>query len=354
MSGDIHAVILAGGQGSRFWPISRAAFPKQFLELKEGGHSMITKTALRVKPLVGDDDVLVVTNELHRELVSSHVPTASMICEPCARNTAPAIALAAMQLLREGKDPAMVVLPADHAIENEDVFCKLVEHASKLAHETDSLITIGITPHVAHTGYGYIKRSEHIDDMTAAVDSFVEKPSLENAKKFLADGSYLWNSGMFVWKASVLIEEIRKHLPELHEGLMLIDEKLKADPNASFSDLFEKLPSISIDFGIMEKAEKVLVVEGAGLGWSDVGAWDSWSEHFKADSNSNISVGESITLDSSGCVIYAKGKLTATIGLKDVVIIDSEDALLVCTKDRVQEVKEIVNRLKKDNRKDLL
>lgn len=348
------AVILAGGQGSRFWPLSRSEKPKQFLALGDSDASLLQMTAQRMEPLVGENGVLVVTNESHRKMVSEHLPTSSILCEPLARNTAPAIALAALQVQMTHGDVPMLVLPADHIVKNEDRLLEVFREAIALATERDVLVTIGVLPSEPHTGYGYIQQGELLAGHSYRVKRFYEKPSLQRAQAYVESGEYHWNSGMFVWRPSVFLSAVQSYMPELHSAM----ERLRAnfgtaEYDSITAEVFEQTASISVDFGILEHASNCVVVRAADFGWSDVGSWDAWAEHFARDKNGNVLHGDGLFIDSESCIVNSPDRFTAVLGLKDVVVIDSGDALLVCPKSRVQEVKLIVSELKEKGRENL-
>jgi len=348
-------VILAGGHGSRFWPISRSAHPKQFLSISPSGESLIRMTAERVKPLTSNERVLIVTNHLHEQLVREHVPYADLICEPRPRNTAAAIALAATVLQKKDPESVMVCLPADHAVTNPENLRRTLSEAIELAASGDNLVTIGIEPTRPDTAYGYIQRGETIGDCSFKVHRFFEKPSAERALQYLEAGDFYWNSGMFAWKVSTILKAIAEHMPELDKSCQRMSKALGTTSESEVIDQeFNLLESISIDFGIMEHARNCLMVAAHPYGWSDVGSWDAWAEHFPTDANSNVLNGDVISIDNEGSLLYSSGRLVAALGVKDLVVIDSGDAVMVCPRQRVQEVRKLVDRLKAQKREDLL
>jgi mannose-1-phosphate guanylyltransferase len=353
------AVILAGGQGSRFWPLSRSAKPKQFLSISENGESLIQSTARRVSPLVGSENVRVIAHSGLHSLIKEHVPAAQILQEPSARNTAACIGLAAVYALVESPeiDPVMVVLPADHAVKDEERLREALSEAIRSAAADDVLVTIGIPPTSPHTGYGYIKRGETLSGRAYRVERFYEKPSLERAQKYLEEGGFSWNSGMFVWRAGVVLKAFEAYLPEMYSGLMKIKallESARPEGLAEIDEIFSTLQSTSIDFGVLEHARNCVVIEAEEFGWNDVGSWDQWAENFSTDGDGNLIRGEAVVIDSTSCVIKSQGRLIAAVGLKDVVVIDSGDALLVVARDSVQEVRKVVEELKRRERKDLI
>lgn len=356
---NTYVVVLAGGQGSRFWPLSRCSRPKQFLSMSANKESLIQATVRRVLPIVAAERVLVVASSRLVPLVKEHVPDAGVVIEPEARNTAACIGLAAVAaMVRDaGKDPVLVVLPADHAVSDEEKLRSALREAVAIAGSTDSLVTIGIPPASPHTGYGYIKRGDHLTGRAYGVDRFFEKPNLQRAQKYLEQGGYSWNSGMFVWRASVILEAFKEHMSEMYGGLMRIREALEAGEelgaSASINSIFAELESISIDFGVLEHARNCVVIDAEPFGWNDVGSWDQWAENFVADENGNLVHGDALVIDSKDCVVRSEGRLIAAVGLEDVVIVDSGDAILVVSREKVQDVRKVVSELKARGRKDL-
>ena len=355
---DTIAVVLAGGQGSRFWPLSRVRLPKQFLSISEDGESLIQATVRRVEPLVGRGNICVVANDSLRGTILEHVPFAHVVVEPEARNTAACIGLAAVSALAgsTGQDPVLVVLPADHAVKDEERLRSALSEAIAQARDNDVLVTIGIPPTHPNTGYGYIKRGELLSGRTHRVDRFYEKPNLQRAERYLEEGGFSWNSGMFIWRASVILEAFKEHLPAMYNGLVGIRAEIEAGKPTSprVSELFSLFESISIDFGILEHARNCLVIDAEEFGWNDVGSWDQWAENFATDAEGNLIKGDAIAIDSEGCVVRAHDRLIATVGLKDVVVIDSGDALLVVSRDHVQDVRKVVSELKQRGRTELI
>jgi mannose-1-phosphate guanylyltransferase len=254
----------------------------------------------------------------------------------------------------------MVVLPADHAVKDEEALRRALSEGVEQARASDSLVTIGIPPTSPHTGYGYIKRGQRIGGRTFQVERFFEKPSLERAKKYLESGDYWWNSGMFVWRASVILEAFKAYLPSMYEGLQAIAallESHKGDSDkvqAEIASIFSGFESISIDFGVLEHARNCVIIEAEPFGWNDVGSWDQWADNFQSDSQGNLVKGDAIAIDSTGCVVKSEKRLIAAVGLKDVVIIDSGDALLVVSREHVQDVRKVVDELKKLGRTELV
>ena len=346
------AVIMAGGVGSRFWPRSRERSPKQFLEILGGG-TMIENTLSRLKPLVDRSNVFVVTNRIQADIVRQLVPempSSNVLAEPIGRNTAACVGLAALWINRIDPDALMVALPADHIVQNTEEFLRILQLALRVAQEKDALVTIGIKPTHPETGYGYIQsaeeeidRNEYRSQGVYRVKTFAEKPNLETAERFLQSGDFLWNSGIFVWKASVILRELELHLPELHEQLLVVRESIGTPVyEQTLEHAYRIIRSISIDYGIMEKAGNVFVVKG-DFGWSDVGSWDEVVRLTPADDAGNSIRGRTILVDSNNNYVDAGKKIVAMIGVDDLIIISTDDAVLVCKKERSQEVKEVVD-----------
>lgn len=358
MSAPLRSVILAGGQGARFWPVSRLRRPKQFLSVSSDGESLIASSARRAERLSGRKNVLIITNVLHKAEVTEHVPYARILCEPVGRNTAASIGLAAVALRREGGDPVMVILPADHAVESEDLLIEALREGAALAQARDLLVTIGIPPTRPHTGYGYICRGAKIPgagDRCFEVARFYEKPSLERARKYLETGNFFWNGGMFVVRASVMLNAIAAHMPELYDGLCRIEAALGSSAEAAMVEtVFADLDSISVDFGVLEHARNCAVVAAPPFGWDDVGSWESWAGHFAKDACGNVGQGDVLVLDGRNNVVHTKSRLVALLGVDDLVVIDTEDAVLVCPRGRAQDVRRVVEELKKKGRDDLV
>lgn len=345
----ITPVIMAGGSGSRLWPLSRTLYPKQFLALT-GEQTMLQQTVSRLADL----DVtapLVICNEEHRFIVAEQLrtigTTGSIILEPVGRNTAPAIALAA--IVSEKSDPLLLVLAADHVIEDQKAFTEAVKRAVPLA-EQGKLVTFGIVPTQAHTGYGYIKRGDSVGD-SYTVDKFVEKPDLATAEQYLLSGEFYWNSGMFLIKASRYLQELEKFSPDIFIACKKSLKNISEDNDFIRVDTaeFETCPDDSIDYAVMERTSEAVVVP-LDAGWNDIGAWSAlWEVNDKCKDGNSVS-GDTILHDTKNTFIYGGERLIATIGLENIVIVDTKDALLVATKDKVQEVKKIVEQLKVQGR----
>jgi mannose-1-phosphate guanylyltransferase/mannose-6-phosphate isomerase len=347
-------VILSGGSGTRLWPLSREGHPKQFLALA-GEHSMLQATWLRVADLGGEGAPLVVTNEDHRFMVAEQLRQAgcrpaAIILEPVGRNTAPAIAVAALQAIAGDDDPLLLVLPSDHAIADETAFRAAVRAAMPAAAD-GALVTFGIVPSAPETGYGYIKAAS--GDGVRAVERFVEKPDLANAERYVASGDYLWNSGMFLFRASRYLQELERHRPDILAACRMAVASAQRDADFLRLDraAFIACPSDSIDYAVMEKtdAARVLAVDA---GWNDVGSWAALWDVAEHDGDGNASHGDVLALDCRDTYAWTERRLLALIGLDNVVVVDTDDALLVARKDCVQQVKDVVARLKGDARRE--
>lgn len=348
------AVIMAGGVGTRFWPLSRKAKPKQYLPLADKEQSLIQATAARLEPLVGKGGILVVTSASQVELVKKQLPNACILAEPSARNTAACVGVASQFVLETVGDIPTLCLPADHVIQGDEEIRGVYEVASKLCIENDCLVTVGIKPDRAETGYGYIQRGALVDTESPVykVEKFVEKPNIETAQHYLKSGEFYWNSGMFAWRPSVILAEIEKQLPAMAASLKEISKSFDADIEA-VSEKYNSLESVSIDVGVMEQAASVMMLSGDSFGWSDVGSWHSWVETAsatEADANGNILRGDVIAIESSNSAVLSSSKLFAVVGLDNVVVVETEDSVLVCHRDKAQHVKEVVETLKKTKR----
>lgn len=347
-------VVLAGGTGSRLWPKSRAALPKQFLALTSA-HTMLQETLLRL-PKYEVENALLICNEEHRFLAAEQLRTANIafdqiILEPVGRNTAPAIALAAINELSKGKDPVLLVLSADHLIQDKAAFHEAIRRATLLA-EANKLVTFGIVPTEAHTGYGYIEAGDALDDNGYVVKEFVEKPDVETAKTYLDGNKHFWNSGMFMFKASVYIEELKAFNPRILDAC---EESLKnAESDLDFlridKEAFSVCPDDSIDYAVMEKTTKACMVT-LDAGWNDVGSWTSlWDTAKNKDENNNVVLGDVILTDVNDSYINSEQRLISVIGLDNVIVVETKDAVLVAAKDQVQNIKRVVSQLKLEKR----
>jgi mannose-1-phosphate guanylyltransferase len=345
-------VILSGGVGSRLWPLSREHFPKQCLPLTDKEYSLLQQTMLRTLSLEVADPI-VVCNEDHRFLIAQQlqsigVKKSSIVLEPKGRNTAPAIALAALEAIRSQSDDAfLLVLPADHVIRDLAAFEATIKQAFELAKQ-DALVTFGVQPTRPETGYGYIRSGENF-----SVVEFVEKPNLEKAQNYLDSGEYLWNSGMFLFRAKAFLDELAAHRDDIFQAVNLAYQQRTEDLDFVRIDaeLFSQCPEESIDFAVMEPTKKAKVVPYAG-DWSDIGAWDALYNYADKDADSNVLLGDVMSEGTTNCLIRSETRLVAAVGVNNLVIVETADAVLVMDKDNAQDVKKIVKRLKGEGREE--
>jgi len=349
-------VILAGGSGTRLWPLSREFYPKQLINMYNQ-HTMLQNTVLRLGGMDGMDAPLIVCNDVHRFMTAEQlsridVTPRAIILEPAAKNTAPAIALAAIQVTDQGQDPIMLVLPADHRIDRIPAFHQGIEKGKALAKD-GYLITFGIVPDTPETGYGYIQKGDPLDDAACRIHRFVEKPDLTTARSYLDSGDYCWNSGMFMFRASAILKELETHAPDMVNicrkavsmGLQDLDF-FRVDPA-----VFEKITADSIDYAVMEKTGRGVMVS-LDAGWNDLGSFDALWQSQEKDDDANVIKGDVLIHDVSGSYIHAQSRLVAAVGMDDMVVVETGDAVLVAPRNRVQDVKQIVNQLKSLNRKE--
>jgi mannose-1-phosphate guanylyltransferase / mannose-6-phosphate isomerase len=351
----VYPVILSGGSGTRLWPLSRAALPKQLLAL-HGERTMIQETVLRAR-LPGAADPLLLCSDAHRFLIAEQmqeigVAPRAIVLEPMGRNTAPAAAVAALMIAEEDAKGVIMLLPSDHVVRDAKAFGEAAGLASAAARE-GHIVTFGMAPSGPEIGYGYVHRGPRLETLDGAhrVQRFVEKPDVETAKGYMADGGYFWNSGMFVFRADVLIEDMRLHAPDV---LAAAREALaKSQRDLDFvrldAEAFANAPNISIDYALMEKTDRAAIVP-CDIGWSDVGAWSALWDIRDRDAQSNVLLGDVIAHDSTGSYVHSDGRLTALVGVRDLVVIATDDAVLVADKSRAQDVKAVVDRLKSENR----
>jgi len=349
-------VIMAGGTGSRLWPLSRQLFPKQFLSL-HGSSSMLQTTIKRLANIEHRAPV-VICNEEHRfvvaeQLRNAKLPYSQILLEPVGRNTAPAIALAAFNAIKQGQNPLLLVLAADHVIKNNDAFTQAVNAAELLAND-NKLVTFGVKPTAPEIGYGYIKTGESVNG-AFAVEQFIEKPDITTAEHYLSHGSYFWNSGMFLFKASVFLDELKQHRPDIFAICEAAIATTTQDLDFVRIDkaVFEPCPDDSIDCAVMEKTNNAVVVP-MNANWSDIGSWSALWDIEDKDEYGNVSHGDVISIDSTNCYINAQDKLVTTIGLNDIVVVETKDAILVSKKSTVQKVKNIVAELKTQKRSEAI
>ena len=356
----MYAVILAGGSGTRFWPKSREQLPKQLLNIN-GERTMIQDTLTRISPIVSAEKTWIITNEKHaletcRQLKATKFNPSQLLTEPIARNTAAAIGYSAYILSQQDPNAIMAVFPADHAITTHKQFLELIEQAKTVA-KKNHLVTLGIKPTSPETGYGYIKQGKSLEGNAYKVDRFIEKPDKATAEKYLSEGGYYWNSGIFIWKVSVLLNEIKRYLPNLHTQLDKLSKntiEVKGpypfkELNDSGKKIFESLQPVSIDNGIMEKSNNSVVFP-ANIGWNDVGSWTALADISQKDSKGNVIKGNVFSIENNNSIIYAEERLVATMGLKNMIVVDTSDAVLICPKDCAQDVKKIVEQIKLEKR----
>ena len=348
---NYHAIIMAGGSGTRLWPLSRGGSPKQALKLA-GERTMFQNAVDRLLPLFSIDRIAIVTREEHRAILSAQMPdmpSNNFICEPEGRGTAPAIGLAAIHLRRKNPDAVMAVLTADHFIANAEQFRKTLTAAFQVAAK-GRLVTLGITPSSASTGFGYIKQADLLEGTgnipVFRVEKFVEKPDAENASRMFESKDYCWNSGMFIWKVERILEEFKHLMPEFYEQLLKVEKAIGTSSyNSTINRIWPEVTKETIDYGIMEKSKDVAVIP-VDIGWTDIGNWSSLYDLIPHDDCGNAVRGPHIGIDTNDTLVLGNGKrLIATIGLKDMVIVDTDDAVLICPKNREQEVRGIVKKL---------
>lgn len=357
-----YGVIMAGGGGTRFWPLSRKAKPKQFLNLS-GRDTMVMDTANRLAKFTKPEDIFIVTG---KDFVNSTVEGTKKLLkpdhilgEPAARNTAACIGYAAMEIVKKYEDGVMCIVPSDHFIKDEAEYQRVMEQAISLAENKNALITIGIKPTFPSTGYGYIRYNRQQKnagnektDSYFNVMEFVEKPDLKKAEEYVASGQFAWNSGMFVWKASLILQYFKELLPDIYAHLVTIGEAMGTErEEAVIEETYPVIPKISIDYGIMERAKGVLMVEG-DFGWNDVGSFDALAEIYPSDQSGNVTVGNATALETDGCIFYNDGKkLIAALGVSDLIVAQTDDIVLVCDKKRAQEVKKFPELFAENNKK---
>ncbi len=343
----IHCVIMAGGSGTRFWPQSRRNRPKQLLNIV-GDRTMIRTTVERILPIIPFERIMVVTAQSHEAEIRNQLPELSdemIVAEPQGRNTAPCIALAAYKLFKKDAHSVMAVLPSDHLIGKTAAFLDALTQGAGVVSQRDYLLTFGIVPHRPETGYGYVQLGPSALSVGTTtiyrVERFVEKPDRATAEEYLASGKYMWNSGMFMWKTEAILKAVETHLPALAAALREILPALNTpDEAVALKEVYAKIEGISVDHGIMEKAENVACMP-INVEWNDVGSWTSLENVWPSDQSGNATRGEVVLLDCKNCIASSPHRVTALIGVEDLVIVDTPDALLICRKDRSQDVRKL-------------
>ncbi len=344
----LYPVVMAGGSGTRFWPLSRVRHPKQFLPLVSS-KPLLVETLARLKGLAPPGHTYVVCGPSHAAMARRllpRLPSRNVLVEPVARNTAPAIALAAWVIGARDPDGVLAVLPSDHHVADPPAFRAVLQRAAKLA-RTGQLVTVGIQPTRAETGYGYIRLGAPLGEGAFRVQAFVEKPDPVTAAEYVSSKEYLWNGGMFVFTARAMQEAFARHLPDVAEAMERLAPRIgKRGFTAALARAFPRLPSVSLDYGVMEKARNIAVVPG-DFGWSDVGSFAAIGEVRPQDANGNVAVGEqTLVLDSAGCVVLGSGRTLVVLGMRDTVVVDAGDAVLVIPRERSQDVRQVVEALR--------
>lgn len=345
---DNYAVIMAGGVGSRFWPVSKTSFPKQFHDMLGTGKTLLQQTFTRLAKIVPEDQILILTNSDYVDLVNQQLPDIKsdrIIAEPAMRNTAPCILLSALKINKENPKARMIVAPSDHWIEDEDAFARDVNLAFEASTQKDLLMTLGITPTFPNTGYGYIKYEKEDFGNVKIVETFTEKPDYPTAQSFLKEGNYLWNAGIFIWKTSFIIVQYQEFLPDMFSVFEKSWSKLNTNKEESFlADYYPQFENISIDYGILEKAKQVGVIE-ASFDWSDLGTWGSLHNELPKDENNNVSVNaQSVFIDTTNTILRtSEDKIAIIKGLNDYIVVENKDSLVILPKKDEQEIKTIRN-----------
>ncbi len=348
---NVYSILLAGGSGTRLWPISRELYPKQLVKFM-GDDSLIQSTIKRLTPVLDPEKIRIVCGQEHYHEIARQMEAIGMasdgkiICEPCGRNTAPAILLAVLLVVQHEKDALLCVFPADHVIRNTATFHAKLKSAVTLA-EMGYIVTFGITPHYPETGYGYIEGTGELPEQALGVKRFVEKPDIQTAEHYLASGNFFWNSGMFAFKASVIMSELEIHQPELLEKMKQMD----LTPDNLSRESYENLPSISIDYAVMEKTDKGAVLP-SDIGWSDIGSWKSLYDFLPKDDDGNVIDADAITEKTSNCLILGSERLIATNNIKNMVIVETPDSVFVSDMESSREVKSLVSQLKQEDRRE--
>ena len=355
-----YGVIMAGGGGTRFWPLSRQKTPKQLLKLS-GKELMVNEAVDRMATVIGKSNIFIVTSDIQAPAMitatQGRVFQRNILAEPAARNTAACIGYAAMEILRKYGDGVMIITPADHYIENVPALTEIFKKAIITAENEDKLVTIGLKPTFPSTGFGYIKYDRDVEGAVKPVIEFSEKPDEETAKKYVDSGDYAWNSGMFIWKASLILDKLREYTPDIYEDLVTIGDAMNTSGEQEvLYEVYPKIRKISIDYAVMEKAAstgEVLVIPG-DCGWNDVGSWDMMDILHEPDKNGNVLLGDVTAIGVKDAVIYSTDRIVTALDVENIVIVETSDAIMVCRKDKAQDVKKIVDMIKDDGRTELL
>ncbi len=354
MNKNHYVAIMAGGIGSRFWPMSRAQFPKQFLDILGTGRTLIQSTFDRFLRFIPRENIYVVTSEEYRNIVAEQLPEieiANILCEPSRKNTAPCIAYISYKLNEINPDGALICAPADHLILDETGFNKVCLEALDFVSKHKALITLGIKPATPNTGYGYIQyEQQSVSDNVYKVKTFTEKPNLELARTFLASGDFLWNAGIFVWQVKNIVHAFETYLPEMAELFVAEQGKLNSDEEKeAVGRIYPQCTNISIDYGIMEKANNVYLIPSS-FGWSDLGTWNSAYDNMEKDYLGNAVSGDNVmVIDATRCMVHGKkDKLYLLQGMDDYILVDTKDVLMICKKEKEQEIKEYVGEVKRN------
>ncbi len=349
-----YGIIMAGGNGTRFWPLSREKKPKQLLNIT-GKDIMINETIERLSYIANDENIYITTSKtLEKEIskiTKNKVLEDNILVEPELRNTTACIGFSLIQILKQKENGVMIIVPSDSYIENNNMFVRTLNQAVELAEKSDKLVIIGIKPTYPSTGYGYIKFDTNIP---TNVIEFTEKPDEKRAECYINSGNYLWNSGMIIAKSDVILDKIRRYAPNIYNDLIIIKENL--DKEDIIEKIYSKIEKISFDYAVLEPSSKdgdILVLKGE-FKWSDVGTWDSFSDITKKDEYQNTIIGDVVSIDTTNCIVHSSDKLIATVGVDNLVIIETEDSILICNKDNSQDVKKVIDKLNEINRTDLI
>ena len=350
------AVILAGGKGERLWPKSRESIPKQFITLPKAQETLIQQTIRRIKDVARSGDIYVITNERYSQLAKEQlpdIPKDNILSEPEAKNTAPCIGMAMMYIKKKYKDAVCIVVPADHVIKDEKQFVKTLNEGIKGVAD-DNLITIGVQPTYPEVGYGYIQYATNKEKTLCKVIKFTEKPARERAEIFLKEGNYLWNSGVYIWKLEHILSLFKKYLTHTYTELEKIYEAIgTGDEQRVLHTAYKKIKPISIDYGIMEHATGVYVIKGE-FEWSDAGSWQALESIYEADEANNVIAGNVVYDDMKNSVVEARERLVALIGVEDLIVVDTDDVVLICKKEKAQDIKNILKHLRENNLEEYL